>query len=121
MKGSELIGLKYEPIYNYYKNEQFYRVVADNFGYPVTFDAVGNAITHLGYTVNNAYASRQIRQFVRDYGSKYLTYGETISDTVNLQKFVVGDYICRDKSNHKDVWVVAGKIFANTYEVDHLI
>lgn len=49
------------------------------------------------------------------------TYGETVSEIVNLQKFVIGDYICRDKSNHKDVWVVAGKIFANTYEVDYLI
>ena len=31
------------------------------------------------------------------------TYGETVSEIVNLQKFVIGDFICRDKSSHKDV------------------
>lgn len=47
------------------------------------------------------------------------TYGETIQEIVNLQQFKLGDYICRDKANSKDVWVVAEKIFNNTYAVDY--
>ncbi len=66
------------------------RVITDSLGNPVTFDALGNAITSLGYSVNGAYTSRQIREFVREEGTKYWTLGQTISwthDTLNRALF----------------------------------
>lgn len=63
-------------------------------------------------------------EFLRDMkaqSAQYVqgTYGETIQHIENLQQFKLGDYICRDKINTHDVWVVADRIFLNTYEVDH--
>ena len=66
------------------------RQVLDNLGNPIVYDALGNAITSQGYTVNNAYASKQIRDFVKENGNKYLTLGQTISwshDTLNRALF----------------------------------
>jgi outer membrane protein insertion porin family len=66
------------------------RTATDSLGSPIVYDAIGNAVTSLGYSVNNAYASKQIREFVRQNGNKYLTLGETVSwthDTLNRAIF----------------------------------
>lgn len=45
-------------------------------------------------------------------------YGETLPDgTTNAQKVEAGDWVCRDRTNHVDVWVVRKKIFYNTYTI----
>jgi hypothetical protein len=45
-------------------------------------------------------------------------YGETLADgTLNAQLLTAGDYICRDRKDPTDQWVVRRKIFENTYSV----
>jgi hypothetical protein len=43
-------------------------------------------------------------------------WGETIDGIPNLQRFAVGDAICRQPTDHSDVWVVRRHFFDNTYE-----
>lgn len=42
-------------------------------------------------------------------------WGETVDGVENIQRFKEGDYVCRNREDHNDVWVVARKIFINTY------
>lgn len=43
-------------------------------------------------------------------------WGETLEDgTKNVQRGTVGDYICRNRTDPTDVWVVRRKIFNNSY------
>jgi hypothetical protein len=42
-------------------------------------------------------------------------WGETIFDESNLQSFVKGDIIARNREDRTDVWVVARKIWINSY------
>lgn len=42
-------------------------------------------------------------------------WGETIDNEKNVQMGVEGDFICRNQSDHSDVWVVRRKLFLNTY------
>ena len=45
-------------------------------------------------------------------------YGETLDDgTQNTQACEAGDYICRDRQNPTDQWIVKRKIFENTYSI----
>jgi len=45
-------------------------------------------------------------------------YGETLSSgTKNAQNLEAGDYICRDRTDPTDQWVVRKKIFENTYSI----
>jgi len=48
VKGSELVGLTYEPIYNYYNNDRFYHIVCDN--YVQESGTNGTNIVHLAPT-----------------------------------------------------------------------
>jgi hypothetical protein len=53
-------------------------------------------------------------------GEHYLKalWGEEIPNLgKNLQAFVVGDYICRNRQEKTDVWVVRRKFFENTYTI----
>lgn len=53
-------------------------------------------------------------------GEHYLKalWGEEIAILgKNLQAFAVGDYICRNKEDKNDVWVVRKKFFENTYTI----
>ena len=47
-------------------------------------------------------------------------WGETlcvswVGDVQNVQRGVVGDFICRNRLDHSDVWIVRRKLFLNTY------
>lgn len=44
------------------------------------------------------------------WGAHYRTYGP-------CQTFGNGDYICRNRTDHSDVWVVRKKFFDNTYTI----
>lgn len=43
-------------------------------------------------------------------------WGATIGDIKCVQTGVAGDYICRNTTDHADVWIVKRSIFENTYE-----
>jgi hypothetical protein len=42
-------------------------------------------------------------------------WGETIDGVENLQAFIAGDCIVRNREEHKDVWIVRQKIWINSY------
>jgi len=42
-------------------------------------------------------------------------WGETINGVQNLQRFKMDDFVVRNREDHSDVWIVARKIFLNTY------
>lgn len=42
-------------------------------------------------------------------------WGETVGDEKNVQRGVAGDFICRNQTDHTDVWIVKRKLFLNTY------
>ena len=42
-------------------------------------------------------------------------WGETIDGVENLQAFVAGDFLLRDRADHTDMWIVRRKLFLNTY------
>jgi hypothetical protein len=44
-------------------------------------------------------------------------WGETVGDEKNVQRGVVGDFICRNKYDESDVWIVKRKLFLNTYSI----
>lgn len=44
-------------------------------------------------------------------------WGETIGGETNVQKGQEGDYICQDRNDPSDVWIVKRKIFENTYAI----
>lgn len=50
-------------------------------------------------------------------GSGYIqgNWGETVGETKNLQRFTMGDFVVRNRTDHSDVWIVNRKIFLNTY------
>ena len=43
-------------------------------------------------------------------------WGE-VSGDVNIQRTEIGDYICRNRQEKADVWIVKRKIFINTYNI----
>lgn len=42
-------------------------------------------------------------------------WGETRGEHVNMQFGSSGDFVCRQRDDHRDVWVVKRKLFLNTY------
>lgn len=44
-------------------------------------------------------------------------WGETLGDEVNVQKGKIGDFICRNREDHDDCWIVRRKLFLNTYTI----
>ena len=44
-------------------------------------------------------------------------WGATIDGVPNVQKGTVGDFICQNRTDPTDVWIVKRKIFINTYSV----
>ena len=44
-------------------------------------------------------------------------WGEDVPNFGKCQRFANGDYICRNREDHKDVWVVRQKFFENTYTI----
>lgn len=42
-------------------------------------------------------------------------WGATIGDEKNVQTGNVGDFVCRNRTDHSDIWVVKRKLFLNTY------
>jgi len=44
-------------------------------------------------------------------------WGETIGMEKNIQRGKLGDFICRNREDHNDVWIVKQKIFKNTYSI----
>lgn len=55
------------------------------------------------------------------FGSEFYiigNWGETLPDgTKNAQKGTLGDFICRNRNDPTDIWVVQRKIFLNTYAI----
>lgn len=60
-------------------------------------------------------ASVDFYQIVNYDGVIQGNWGETIDGVPNLQRYNAGDFIVRNRDDHTDCWVVARKIFANTY------
>ena len=50
-------------------------------------------------------------------------WGETMNLTpdvsISIQRCDIGDFICRNREDKSDVWVVKRKIFINTYNIIH--
>lgn len=44
-------------------------------------------------------------------------WGETVGTEKNVQKGNVGDFICRNRADATDVWIVRRKLFLNTYNI----
>jgi len=44
-------------------------------------------------------------------------WGATVDGVKNVQKGIVGDFICRNQTDHTDVWIVKRKLFLNTYNI----
>lgn len=45
-------------------------------------------------------------------------WGETAEDgTKNVQRGVVGDFVCRSKTDRSDVWIVRRSFFNSTYQI----
>jgi len=44
-------------------------------------------------------------------------WGETIGEEQNVQKGVSGDFICRNRIDQTDAWIVNRKLFLNTYVI----
>ena len=42
-------------------------------------------------------------------------WGETIGEEKNVQRGTSGDFVCRNQTDHTDVWIVRRKLFLNTY------
>ena len=52
-------------------------------------------------------------------GSFYIIglWGATIGDKKNVQIGIAGDFICRNRTDHTDIWIVRRKLFLNTYNI----
>ncbi len=52
-------------------------------------------------------------------GSCYIIgqWGETIGDAKNVQRAKAGDFVCQNRTDPTDVWIVRRKLFLNTYIV----
>lgn len=52
-------------------------------------------------------------------GSFYIIgqWGATVGDEKNVQTGTAGDFICRNRDDPNDVWVVRRKFFLNTYNI----
>ncbi len=44
-------------------------------------------------------------------------WGATVGDEKNVQIGVAGDFICRNRTDQTDVWVVKRRYFLNTYDM----
>lgn len=44
-------------------------------------------------------------------------YGETRGNEKNVQAGVEGDFLCRNRTDYTDVWIVHRKLFLNTYVI----
>lgn len=44
-------------------------------------------------------------------------WGETIDGVVNCQRWVMGDFLCKQPHDETDVWIVRRNLFLNTYSV----
>ena len=42
-------------------------------------------------------------------------WGETVDGVANVQRGTTGDFICQNRTDPTDVWVVRRKLFLNTY------
>lgn len=42
-------------------------------------------------------------------------WGATIGNEKNVQAGIAGDFVCRNRTDHSDIWVVNRKLFLNTY------
>ena len=60
-------------------------------------------------------ASVEFFQVTTEAGVIQGHWGETIDGVPNLQRYTTGDFIVRNRENTSDCWVVARKIFINTY------
>jgi hypothetical protein len=58
------------------------------------------------------------REFIDDYSGFYIIgqWGEETPEGL-IQKGVMGDFICQSRTDSTDVWIVARKIFTNTYNI----
>ncbi|MCK5591426.1 MAG: hypothetical protein KAI72_05675 [Candidatus Pacebacteria bacterium] len=52
-------------------------------------------------------------------GSFYVIgqWGATIGDEKNVQVGTAGDFICRNRTDHTDAWIVRRNLFLNTYNI----
>lgn len=64
-----------------------------------------------GDLLTNAYNFPHSDGFIRGL------WGEEVDGVKNLQRFTVGDFMCRQPHDHSDTWIVRRKLFLNTYTI----
>jgi hypothetical protein len=103
---------------------QKYSVIAiDNDGWMVCEPLPDNAVDVMEVTSefllrdDNAAISRPwICETNNEFWIKGV-WGESIMGETNVQMGNVGDFICRNRTDHSDVWIVRRKLFLNTYVI----
>jgi len=68
---------------------------------------------------DNAVDCSEVSEVQCEEGKFYIIgqWGETYGDQENVQKGVTGDFICRNRIENDDVWIVNRKLFLNTYTI----
>ena len=89
---------------------QKYNVTSiDNEGWMVCEPKPDNSIECFQW--NNLITTHSGEHYVKAlWGEEFRTYG-------TCQRFGTGDYICRNREDKSDVWVVRKKFFDNTYTI----
>lgn len=102
---------------------QKYSVISiDNDGWMICEPRPDNSVECI--EINN-----ELSQFI-DSGDIWVTekehffikglWGEEVSvldKKINIQRADIGDFICRNREDNNDVWIVKRKIFINTYNI----
>lgn len=112
------IGISGEPWQQKPGNiaKKYIAVATSNDGWTRYEPVVGNAVDYFEVTAELAAFATGYHDNKTKAGFIVGTYGDTIDGVDNMQAFNVGDIIARDPSNHIDQWVVARKIWENSYE-----
>jgi len=68
---------------------------------------------------DNAVNVIEVPESQTDIGGFYIIgqWGETVGLEKNVQRGSAGDFICRNQTDHSDVWIVRRKLFLNTYNI----
>jgi len=68
---------------------------------------------------DNAVDCSEVREDQCEDGKFYVIgqWGEDFGEEKNIQKGVAGDFICRNREDTSDVWVVHRSLFLNTYVI----
>jgi len=65
------------------------------------------------FEIDKSYVGKDL--FIKGHWGEELVISQDV--TINIQKAEIGDYICRNREDKSDVWIVRRKIFINTYNI----